>query len=135
VQGSEGVEEIHAGVPPASLHRSLTITDAGLVLGRGNILAGMTQEPPSLLAIDGEEERMLAMLSVAFGKSVPVPLIENLRRASEQWSRGDKCLAHILLAFAGLPQIDEDAAKRLALADEALGKGASPGAAQRAWAR
>jgi hypothetical protein len=44
-------------------------------------------------------------------------------RASEQWSRGERCLAHIHLAFAGLPQIGEDGATRLALADEALAKG------------
>jgi hypothetical protein len=68
----------------------------------------------------------LALLAVAFGKSVPVHVIGNLRRAAEQWSRGDKCLAHIHLAFAGLPQIDEDCAARLALADEALRMGVTP---------
>jgi hypothetical protein len=55
-------------------------------------------------------------------------MIGNLRRAAEQWSRGDKCLAHIHLAFAGLPQIDEDGAARLALGDEALGIGVTPSA-------
>jgi hypothetical protein len=32
----------------------------------------------------------LALLSAALGKSVPARLIDSLRRASEQWSRGDK---------------------------------------------
>lgn len=68
----------------------------------------------------------MALLSAALVKSVPVRLIEHVRCASEQWSLGDKCLARIHLAFAGLPQIVDDGTTRLALADEALAKGASP---------
>lgn len=81
---------------------------------------------PSHVTFDGMETRILTLLTVAFGKSVPSHVIANLRRAAEQWSRGDKCLAHIHLAFAGLPQIDELGATRLALADEALSKGLTP---------
>src|SRR5262245_44623550 len=92
---------------------------AGLTLGKGTVLAPMTPDTPPQLAIDGAEERILALLSAAVNKTVAVRTIENLRRASEQWARGDKCLAHIHLAFAVLPQIDADGAVRLALADEA----------------
>jgi hypothetical protein len=106
-----------------------------LTLGRGTILARISQESPPQLAIGGEEERILALLAAAFGESVPAQVIKNLRRASEQWSRGDKCLARIHLALAGLPQVDEDGATRLALADEALGKGLSPRGLQGARAR
>jgi hypothetical protein len=116
-------EEFHARMPRAALHRSLAITSGGLVLGRGTILAQMTRGAPSRPAIDGEEERVLTLLSAAFGKSVPARVINHLHRASEQWSRGEKCLAHIHLAHAGLPEVDEDAAMRLVLADEALAKG------------
>jgi len=93
---------------------------------RRTVLARMMKEAPSQLAIDGEEERILALLSAGFDKSVPVEVIGNMRRASEQWSRGERCLAHIHLGFAGLPQIGEDGATRLALADEALAKGVTP---------
>lgn len=100
---SEGFREIHGGSRQAALHRSLTITSAGLALGTGTVLARMKRDgPPYQLAIDGEEERILALLSVAFDKSVSTRAIGNLRRASEQWSRGDKCLAHIHLAHAGV---------------------------------
>jgi hypothetical protein len=57
---------------------------------------------------------------------VPAQLISNLRRASVHWTRGDKCLAHIYLAHAGLPEVDEATAAPLALADEALAKGIAP---------
>jgi hypothetical protein len=126
LQGSEGFDEIYERKPRTPLHRSLTITREGLTLGRGTVLARMTQGASCELAIGGEEERILALLAAAFGKSVPAQVIKNLRCASEQWSRGDKCIAHIHLAFADLPQVDEDAAMRLALADEALAKGVSP---------
>lgn len=68
----------------------------------------------------------MALLSVALAKSVPIETVGYMVRASEQWSRGDKCLAPIHLAFAGLPPADEDAATRLALANEALAKGLAP---------
>ena len=126
MRASEGFGEIDEWAPRAPLQCSLAITGAGLTLGRGTVLARMTQEAPPRLAVDGAEERILTLLSAALGKSVPLRLLDNLRRASEQWSRGDKCLAHIHLAFTGLPQIGEDGATRLVLADEALAKGASP---------
>ena len=126
MRAGEGLPDIHGGRRQAALHRSLTITGAGLTLGAGTVLARMTIEGSSHLAIDGEEERILALLSVAFDKSISANAIGNLRRASEQWSRGDKCLAHIHLAHAGLPQLDKEGAARLALAGKVLAKGFSP---------
>jgi hypothetical protein len=133
VRTGEGLEEkFHERLCPAPFCRTLTITETGLTLGAGTVLARTTQGGRSHGAFDGEEERVLALLAVAFGKSVPVHVIGNLRRAAEQWSRGDKCLAHIHLAFASLPQIDEDGAARLALADEALAMGVTPRAVLKA---
>lgn len=126
MQASEGENSFHEQILRAPLHRPLRITEAGLILGRGTVLARMTQGVPSHVGVDGEEERILTLLTVTFSKSLPVQLMGNLRRASDQWSRGDKCLAHIHLAFAGLPYVDEDGATRLALADEALAKGLDP---------
>ena len=53
-------------------------------------------------------------------------------RASEQWARGDKCLAYIHLAHAGLPEIDEAGAYRLALCEQALALGCMPRAIYKA---
>jgi hypothetical protein len=44
VQASEGFGEIHERAPRATLHRALTITDAGLALGRGTVLARMSPD-------------------------------------------------------------------------------------------
>jgi hypothetical protein len=95
----------------------------GLILGRGAVLARPAGGATSRLAIEGEEERMVALLSAAIDKNISARALGNLRRASEQWALGDKCLAHIHLAFAGLPKIDDEGAIRLALAEEALAKG------------
>jgi hypothetical protein len=82
-------------------HRALTITDAGLALGRGTVLARMSPDAPSQLAIAGEEERILALLSVAFTKSAPVETVGYMVRALEQWSRGDKCVLRIFTLLRG----------------------------------
>ncbi len=70
--------------------------------------------------------------AAAFGKAVSPLVLGNLSRASEQWSRGDKCLAYIHLAHAGLPAIDEAGAIRLALCEEALALGCAPRAIYKA---
>lgn len=57
------------------------------------------------------------------GASVSPHVIGNMARASEHWLRGDKCLAHIHLAHAGLPEIDAAGAYRLALGERALAMG------------
>lgn len=126
MRASNFSNEVDERAPRAPLQRSLAITHAGLTLGSGTILARIHEDMPARLAIEGEEERILALISAALGKTAQARIIGNLQRASEQWARGDKCLAHFHLAFAGLPQIDETDAARLALAGEALAKGASP---------
>ncbi|MDQ6702808.1 MAG: hypothetical protein M3Z96_06725 [Pseudomonadota bacterium] len=46
--------------------------------------------------------------------------LAKLRRACERWTKGDKALAHIHLAHAGLPPCEEERALRLFVADEIL---------------
>ena len=53
MQASGGFGEFHEWAPRATLHRALTITDAGLALGRGTVLARMSPDAPSQLAIAG----------------------------------------------------------------------------------
>jgi len=111
------------------LRREMTFTQAGLVLGRGTLLAEFEKKerPARGLALDGEEARLLSLLAAAHGKPVAGGLIEKIRRAGEAWRAGDKALAQIYLAFPGLPKIDETGAYLLYLGGTALEKGASPG--------
>jgi hypothetical protein len=78
------------------------------------------------LALDGEEARLLSLLTAAYREPLAGGVIEKIRRAGEFWRAGEKALAQIHLAFLGLPKIDETDAYRLFLAGTALEKGASP---------
>ena len=110
------------------LHREMTFTQAGVALGRGTILAEFGKEGRAAggLALDGEEARLLSLLTAAYREPVAGGVIEKIRRAGEIWRAGEKALAQIHLAFLGLPKIDEADAYRLFLAGTALEKGASP---------
>jgi hypothetical protein len=110
------------------LHREMTFTQAGLALGRATILAEFEKKGRAAgrLAFDGNEARLLSLLTAAYGEPLAGGVIENIRRAGEFWCSGEKALAHIHLAFMGLPKIDEADAYRLFLAGTALEKGVSP---------
>jgi hypothetical protein len=110
------------------LHREMTFAQAGLVLGRGTILAEFERKgrPARGLAFDGEEARILSLLTAAYREPLAGGATEKIRRAGELWCAGDKALAQIHLAFLGLPKIDEVDAYRLFLAETALEKGVSP---------
>lgn len=110
------------------LHREMTFTQAGLVLGRGTLLAEFGKEGLASrgLAFDGEEARVLSLLTAVYGKPLAGGVIEKIRRAGEYWCAGDKALAQIHLPFLGLPKVDETDAYRLFLAGTALEKGVSP---------
>jgi hypothetical protein len=111
-----------------SLRREMTFTQAGLVLGRGTLLANFEKEGLAAggLALDGNEARLLSLMTAANREPLAGGVIEKIRRAGEIWRAGDKALAQIHLAFLGLPKIDEADAYRLFLAGTALEKGASP---------
>ncbi|MGH6857401.1 MAG: hypothetical protein ACRECP_07130 [Methylocella sp.] len=105
------------------LHRALTFSQAGLVLGRGTRLAEFEKERLARgLSLDGHEARVLSLLTAAYGVPVAGGVIAKLRRAGEFWCAGEKTLAQLHLAFTGLPQIDEMGAYRLFLAGIALEK-------------
>jgi hypothetical protein len=109
------------------LHREMTFTQAGLVLGRGTLLAEFEKKGPAHgLAFDGKEARIFSLLTAAYREPLAGGAIEKIRRAGEFWHAGEKALAQIHLAFMGLPKIDEADAYRLFLAGTALEKGVSP---------
>ena len=110
-------------------HSAVEINDEGLVFGAGTVLARMTRDRfgEPVLAVDADEERFLALLLAVYGRPVPREIIKYVARASDQWRRGDKCLAHIELAFARLPRLESrEDGYRLFLAEALLEETFSP---------
>ena len=110
---------------------SAEIGDDGLVLGAGTVLAHMGRDEfgSPALALEKSQDRLLALLSAAQGRPASPEMMRHLQEASDHWRRGDKALANIRMAFAGIPRLDEPFdAYRLFLAEELLGAGMSPGA-------
>ncbi|MGH6845965.1 MAG: hypothetical protein ACREC0_00585 [Methylocella sp.] len=93
----------------------------GLMLGAGTVLAGITQDERGAprLALD-DESRVTALLATAYERLVEAHVIAKIRRACERWTEGEKALAHIHLAHAGLPPCGEVQALRLFAADELI---------------
>ncbi|MGH6838379.1 MAG: hypothetical protein ACREDT_06200 [Methylocella sp.] len=81
------------------LHREMTVTEQGLLLGDGTLLAKMADDG---LRLEGEEERILTLLAVAYGRNIPAATLGSFRRTAKHWQSGDKCLAAIHLAQNGL---------------------------------
>ncbi len=101
------------------LRRSLELTDDGFFLGAGALLASR--------ALDGEELRMIAMLTAAYRRLSAAQVLEAVRKSANLWSRGEKCLAQLHLNYAGLPPLaNEQQAFAIFAADELLKAGLSP---------
>ncbi len=104
------------------------MSDAGLTLGRGTLLAPLGSER------NGEAgERMAVLLAAVYGRPVTPLVTKAFARAAGHWRRGDGALAHIELAFARLPRLEsEDDAFRLFLAESLLAEAMTPRALARA---
>ena len=68
----------------------------------------------------------MALLATAYERPVDACIVAKLRRACERWTEGEKALAHIHLAHAGVPPCGEVQALRLFVADELLAAGVTP---------
>jgi hypothetical protein len=79
----------------------LHFTPEGLVFGAGTVLVPADGKR-RLQKLRGQEARILALLSVAYGKAVSPAVLGNIKRAGKIWHEGDDCLAYIHLAHAGL---------------------------------
>lgn len=111
------------------------INDKGLVFGAGTILAPMTRDAfgSPMLAVEKDGDRVLSLLAAACDRPVPADVLRHVEGASAYWRRGEKALANIRLAFAGLPRLgDRENAWRLFLAEELLDDGMSPEALMKA---
>ncbi|MFZ3233955.1 MAG: hypothetical protein WA417_22400 [Stellaceae bacterium] len=117
-----------AEVLEASLAPTIRISEKGLVLG-ATVLAPMCDVGGAPeIAVDGVEERILALLAIVYGGSVRARVLDNIRRASRYWRKGQQTLAAIELALTGLPPLvdQEQASSRLSLGERLLAEGLSP---------
>ena len=80
-----------------------------------------------LQKVRGQEARILALLSAAYGKAISPTVLGNIERAGRSWREGDDCLAYIHLAHAGLsePQDPYASAGCLFITDALLKTGTS----------
>jgi hypothetical protein len=74
----------------------------GLALGAGTILLSAVG-PRRLADLQGEEARLLALLSAAYGKAISPSVLGNVERAAKCWREGDETAAVTHLVHAGLP--------------------------------
>jgi hypothetical protein len=106
---------------------ALYFSPDGLALGAGTILLSAVA-PRRLANLQGEEARLLALLSATLGKAVSPSVLGNIERAAKSWLVGDDTAAVIHLAHAGLPRPDDpdEAARRLFVTDAFIKAGTSP---------
>jgi hypothetical protein len=110
--------------PSRVLGGSLRLEEGGLTLGPAQLL----KRKDGSLELDGEEQRLLTLLSVAQGQPVSASVLETLRRASKHAGAGNEALAAIHVALIKLPQLahPSDAARRVGIADGLLAIGVRP---------
>ena len=84
--------------------------------------------PRRLANLQGEEARLLALLSATYGKAISPSVLRNIERAAKSWRVGDDALAAIHLAHAALPRPDnpDEAARRLFVTDPFIKAGTNP---------
>jgi len=68
----------------------------------------------------------MALLATAYERPDEPCILEKICRAAALWNDGETALAHIHLAYAGLPPCDGERALRLFVADELLEIGVTP---------
>jgi hypothetical protein len=104
----------------------LRFTPEGLVFGAGTVLVPADGKR-RLRKLKGQEARILALLSAAYGKAVSPAVLGNIERAAKNWGDGDDCLAYIHLAHTGLsePQDPYESGRCLFIADALMKAGTS----------
>jgi hypothetical protein len=112
---------------------ALYLSPDGLALGAGTILLA-AEGPRRLAKTQGEEARILALLSAAYGRAIAPSVLGNIERAAKSWGAGDAALAAIHLVHAALPRPDDpdEAARRLFITDAFVKAGTNPFAILRA---
>lgn len=111
----------------APISPALHFSPDGLVLGAGTILLPAVGHR-RLAKVEGEQARLLALLSATYGRAIAPSVLGNIERAAKSWRDGDDCLAAIHLAHAAWPQPDDphETARQLFIADAFIKAGTSP---------
>lgn len=104
-----------------------SFTPDGLVMGSGIILVPVVADR-SLQSLTGQETRLLALLSAAYGRQVQPSAVRSIKLAAKCWGQGEDCLALIHLALGGFDQPEDrrEAARRLFMADGLIKSGIPP---------
>ena len=76
----------------------LNLTPEGLVLGAGTVLVP-ADGPRRLKSLRGQEARVLALLSAAYGRAIAPSVLGNIERSAKAWSEGDDCLAGAVVTY------------------------------------
>jgi hypothetical protein len=115
----------HRHVMPIT--HALGFTSDGLVMGAGTVLVPVTADR-SLQSLEGQETRLLALLSAAYGHQIKPSALKSIELAGKHWEQGEDCLALIHLALAGFAQAEDrrEAARRLFMADGLIKSGIPP---------
>jgi hypothetical protein len=110
----------------APIHPGMTFALEGLVLGGGTVLLRADGQR-RLQSLRGQEARVLALLSAAYGRAIAPAVLGNIERAVKSWRDGEECLAYIHLAHSRLhaPSDVRAAAYRLFTAENAMKVGLS----------
>lgn len=116
-----------AGESTFPISTVMHLASEGLVLGAGTLVVA-ADTARRLNSLRGQEARVLALLSAAYNRTVPLSVLGNIERAGKSWREGDDALAYIHLAHSGLPELQDprEAAHRLFLADELMKLGGKP---------
>jgi hypothetical protein len=117
----------HARERVIPISPAMQFASEGLILGAGTVVVA-AEGSRRLRSLQGQEARVLALLSAAYGKAVAPSVVGNITRAAKAWYEGDDCLAYIHLAHARLGELDDayDAAQRLFIVDGFMKVGTSP---------
>ncbi len=108
---------------PHRLSPQMKITEVGIVLGPGTVLAPARTDGRGRPLIALDEARAAALLATTFERG-PAPLMAPLRRAVDLFNAGEPALAQFHLIFAGAPPCDTpEATLRLFVAEEMLSCG------------
>ncbi len=119
------VKQWRDGIHARRFRSSPSFESDSLVLGATVLLA--KQNGSENVEPGGAEARLLTLLSVAYGRPVDSSVLTAIRRASKHADAGDRSMAAMHLALAGLGELADpaDAARRIFLADGLLAKGVS----------
>lgn len=109
-----------------NVRHAIFLDGSGFTLGAGSRLVRFDPKT-GRLGLASDCERCLALLPVVARTPMDAKAIRHFEAAASYWDRGDKALANLRLAFAGLPRLrDAGDAGRLTAAEYLLDHGMTP---------